>query len=989
MKYLGKFGLLVAVLLLVAVSAFGQGTTGSLTGTVTHNGAPLPGATITLSSPGLQGTRVGVSNVNGDFNFPALPPADYTVRFEMEGMATVTKTVRLGLAKTERVNAALQLSAVAEQITVTAQAPAVLETTEVQANYSSEMIENLPIARTVQGAVLLAPGVTGNVPGASAGAAGVVIGGGFAYDSLFLINGAVTNENVRGQTVNTFIEDAIQETSIFVGAVSAEYGRFTGGVVSAITKSGGNEFSGSFRDSFTNVSWDKTTPFGEDNEPSQTDETYELTFGGRIIRDRLWFFAAARDAETSAARFPFYQGTTIQIPASNTDERYEGKLTGQITPKHSIVASYLDRETTETPYCGFGCFEESTVDLNGRSNPETLEAAHYNGILTTNLLFEAGYSARVLDFVGGGTDYITQDPDDPRDLALGTVGWDYADSYAGWGAPVFCGICDKKRRENEYYNLKGTYFLSTTQAGTHNIVAGYENFAESRTENNYQSGSNFMIYTFGVSPEREADGTLRPIIVEGDEIVYTPVPILAIGSDFVTESLFVNDKWDLGAKWSFNLGFRYDKNDGEDSAGKPISKDSNISPRLGVIYDINGDGRFRANASYSKYVSKIAETVGGAGGGGNPWYVYYAYEGPQIGGIGTGMGSFDVLTALFTWFKDQGGLGAGHLIGHARVPGFNTRFDGDLNSPSVDEWTLGFGTQVGEKGFVRFDYIDREWDDFYVLQTQANDQVDVEVAPDTFLPFDVVATTNASAAHNLERTYKSVAVQASYRVSSRFNIAGNYTWSEAKGNTVGESFGLGPFGDQIASYREYKNFARHNPVGYLPNDQEHKARLWASYDQPLGAFGSLNFSVLERFDSGTPYSAVANVGTRPFVSNPGYASTPSGVAYYFSDRGEYRWDDVTATDIAVNYAFPIRKAEIFIQGELLNAFDESAQINGSTSVSVIDIDPDTDGRQTFNPFTETPVEGTHWRKAASFGQATNPGHYQLPLTYRFSAGVRF
>ncbi|MCM2317597.1 MAG: carboxypeptidase-like regulatory domain-containing protein, partial [Thermoanaerobaculia bacterium] len=126
MKVTQRFVFLVAVLLLVAGSAFGQGTTGSLNGTVTHEGAPLPGVTVTISSPGLQGTRVGVSNVNGDFNFPALPPGAYTVKFEMEGMATVTKTITVALGRTERVNALMQLSAVAEAITVTAAAPAVL-----------------------------------------------------------------------------------------------------------------------------------------------------------------------------------------------------------------------------------------------------------------------------------------------------------------------------------------------------------------------------------------------------------------------------------------------------------------------------------------------------------------------------------------------------------------------------------------------------------------------------------------------------------------------------------------------------------------------------------------------------------------------------------------------------------------------------------------------------------------------------------------------
>ena len=236
MKQKSRYRFIVVAFLLVAGGAIGQGTTGVLNGTVMHEGAPLPGVTITITSPALQGSRIAVSNVNGDYNFPALPPGDYAVKFEMEGMGTVTKTTKVGLGRTERVNGVMQLSAVAEAITVTAAAPAVLETTEVQSNYGSELVEDLPLARTIQGTVLLAPGVTSNGPGSTNANPVLVIGGGYAYDSLFLVNGAVTNENLRGQTDNLFIEDAIQETTVTVGSVSAEYGRFTGGVVSALTK---------------------------------------------------------------------------------------------------------------------------------------------------------------------------------------------------------------------------------------------------------------------------------------------------------------------------------------------------------------------------------------------------------------------------------------------------------------------------------------------------------------------------------------------------------------------------------------------------------------------------------------------------------------------------------------------------------------------------------------------------------------------------------
>jgi outer membrane receptor protein involved in Fe transport len=912
--------------------------------------------------------------VNGDYNFPALPPGQYTVKFEMEGMATVTQTTRVGLAGTQRVNSVLQLSAVAEAITVTAAAPAVLETTEVQANFEASMIEDLPMGRTVQATVQLAPGVTSNGPGGNA-----VVGGGYAYDTLYLVNGAVTNENVRGQTDNLYIEDAIQETSVIIGSVSAEYGRFTGGVVSAITKSGGNEFTGSFRDSLTNPKWTSVSDAGEPKAESSLDETYEATLGGRIVRDRLWFFGAGRYVENTVTGF----FTTSNVPRPSTvqtDERFEVKLTGQINPKHSLVGGYLSYEIDQTPHCSFGCWELSAMDLNGRQIPREMKTANYNGILTSNFLIEAGYSFRDLVFEDSGGDHVTSDFTDARDIALGS--WAYDISYGGmWGGVVFCGVCDPETRENEYYNLKGTYYLATPSLGTHNIVMGYENFAESRLANNHQSGSGMDIYVYsGIKPEGTPDA-LRPVISYGDLLLYTPIETLSEGSDFVTDSVFLNDKWDLNSNWSFNVGVRYDKNDGRDSSKNPISNDDNISPRLGVIYDIQGNGRFRVNASYSRYVSRIQETIGGGAGGGNPSYYLYLYTGDDIGGADTGMSSFDVLEATWTWLMEQGWstatptLDGGFPFLGAGIPGFNQRLDGTLKSPNVDEFTIGFGTQIGQKGFLRFDFIDKGWNDFYVSSTTPGDTV--TGVPGTL---DMVTTTNCSDC--LERTYQSFSIQGSYRFTDRLNLGGNYTWSEAKGNTVGETFGGGPGADGVLQYTEYSNYAQNRPVGFLPNDQEHKARIWLGYDLPLGAFGNLNFSVLERFDSGTPFSAAAVINTRDYVAcHPcGYETPDTTHTYFFSDRGEYRWDDLTATDLSINYEVPISRVNLFVQGELINAFNEQAVVTGATGVRQI---------AAFDPFTETPVEGTHWVKNSNFGQPLNRNSYQLARTYRVSVGLRF
>ncbi|HEY0372131.1 MAG TPA: TonB-dependent receptor, partial [Thermoanaerobaculia bacterium] len=816
-------------------------TLGNLTGTVTFDNAPLPGATVTISSPALQGTRSTTTDVNGNYNFSALPPGQYSVQFMMESMEQATVPARVTLGGTSRADATLRLTTVAESITVTAAAPAVLETTEVQTNIQADLVEDLPLGRTVQAAITLAPGVTTNGPGGA-----LVVGGGYAYDTLYVINGAVTNENLRGQTDDLFIEDAIQETTVMTGGISAEYGRFTGGVVSAITKSGGNEFSGSLRDSLTNPAWDETSDFGEAQQDSTINQTYEATLGGRIIRDRLWFFGAARKAELTLPGF-YINGGALQdacpscpsaFPRESTiqqDDRFEGKLTGQITPKHTLVGSYLTYKVNQTPHCAFGCWDENTIDVNGRDLPREMTTGHYNGIITNNFLVEAGYSTRSLKFEDSGGTHVTTDFTNARDIALGTWAYDYTVAGGAWGAPIFCAVCGTEARENEAWNLKGTYYLATKALGTHNIVAGYENFAETRFANNYQSGSNFDVYIYSTAPEYDADGTFRPIISAGDVLRWVPIETLSQGSDFITDSLYLNDKWDFNNRWSFNLGVRYDANDGHDSAGNKVSDDSNISPRLGATFDILGDGRFRANATYSKYVSRIQEGVGGALGGGNPSYYFYYYDGAQIGGAGSGLDSFDVLEGLFDWFLGIGGTqNIDHLFA-VTIPGLNTRIGGSLKSPNVDEYTLGLGSQIGRNGFLRVDYVDRTWNDFYTVTTAPGDQAPNPVLVGQFVDFKTTTNTN-----DIERTYQALQAQGSYRLFNRLNLGLSYTYSKARGNEIGETAGSGPVASAPFSYREYKAFAQNNPVGYLPNDQTHRARAWVSYDQGLGFLGNLN-----------------------------------------------------------------------------------------------------------------------------------------------------
>ncbi|MDQ3279873.1 MAG: TonB-dependent receptor [Acidobacteriota bacterium] len=1015
MKF-SRFLAVLAMLLLASVSVFAQSsTTGALTGTVTTDGAPLPGATVTVTSPQAQGSRTAVTDANGNYNIPGLPPGDYTVRVELQGLQTVTRNARVTLSGTARVDADLRVSAVTESITVTASAPATLETQEVQTNFDAELIENLPVARTLIGTVNLAPGVNQNGPGGA-----TTISGGFAYDSTFTVDGAVVNEVLRGQPQNLFIEDAIQETTVQTGAISAEFGRFTGGVVSAVTKSGGNEFTGSLRSSLNNPLWTAQGALNEPRPESKIVPVYEGTLGGYLLRDRLWFFTAGRyytlDTDASLGVTGANEAP-IAYTRGDEERRMEVKLTGQLTSRHTLAGTYFDisREQTNNP---FGTpYELKVIDAQ-RELPNTFLTFNYNGVLSDNLLVEALYAKQDFSFVGAGGDGPAP-PNRGTNISFSGIG------RAGY--PVFCGTCGDEERNNSNAKAKLSYFLSSKGLGTHNLSAGFETYEDMLMSNNHQSASDFSVITYGATKNdltRGANGELLVTIPGNGNslIIYWPILELSQGNSFRTRSLFVNDKWDLNQKLSFNIGARYDQNRGENQQGVAVADDDNISPRVGVTYDLFGNGRLRANASYSVYASKIANgNVGDASSGaGSPSILYWYYYGPDI----VKQNTDTALDTMFNWFNSIGGINNREegIFGGGGAAGVSTVIREPLESPQVSEFTVGLGGQLGNNGFLRVDYQSRDWSNFYTSYT--NKETGIVTDPLLGFQTEVGVVENSD---EFERKYRAVLLQGSYRLFNRVNLGGNYTWSTLKGNIEGETSGSGPVTAQGSrSFPELLGYANRFPIGYLAQDQRHKVRAWVSYDQPT-PFGAFNFSILQRFDSGTPYSAATSnlrivrggtgankCDTCPV--NPGYLNPPTTSTYYFSKRGEFRTDDLTATDVAINYNLPIGRVNLFAQGELLNAFNRQTLLTPITNVTIV---------RTVNAFTGTYVECTPnangtvktnaqciteinnpnvgiWKKAQDFGtKGTLPttggsllpggsaGSYQLPRTYRFSVGIRF
>jgi len=965
-------GLLGVLLLLMTQSAFAQ-TTANLTGMVTSDNAGIPGVTVTISSPNLQGTRTAVTDANGNYNFVALPPGDYSVKFEMDGMQTVTRTVRTSLAQTARVDASLAVARVSESLTVTAAAPAVVETTEIQTNLPQALIEKLPLSRTLVTTIDVAPGTTRTGPNNA-----VTISGAPSFENTFYVDGSVINEVLRGQPQNLFIEDALQETTVQSGAISAEFGRFTGGVVTAISKSGGNAFTGSLRDTLTNPSWTAQTPLKEPRPDSKLFNVYEGTAGGRLIRDRLWFFAAGRYRKRDSQQSLFRQPQAT-YPFTDTEKRLEGKLTAQITPKHSLVGSYVDVKDSQINNCFGNCYETTALD-SPRKLPNSFATLNYNGMISNNSAIEASYARQRFSFVGGGG-FPT------GDLATSSVIITNQGSIAGF--PPFCNSCGPpETRNNHNAKLMGNYFWAPKGVGTHNLTGGVETFADMLKSDNHQSASDYEIFTVR-EPKILADGTVAPVFPHfGAFVVWWPILEHSRGNQFTTNSAFVNDKWDLNNKFSFNLGVRYDRNSGENEAHAKVANDSLVSPRLGVIYDTFGNGRLRFNASYSVYTSKIANgNIGDAtSAAGQPSILYWIYGGPTIQGVN----SVQALRQIFSWFNSVGGTSNTDFLAGGGTAGISTQIPKRLRAPSVGEYTFGVGGNLTSNAFLRGDYQYRKFKDFYTnVTTQQTGHV---FDPLVGQQLDLSYLVNSN---DLHRTYQAVIVQGGWRALKRLNVGGNYTFSRLRGNSVGETAGSGPVptsGPQ--QYPEFQGFPQNNPVGNLPSDQRHKLRAWATYDLPFQRFGTFTIGALQRFDSGTPYSLVGSID--PVQSSDcrqcvdpaqfTYLNPPQNVNYFFSNRGQFHYDNITQTDFSLNYFLPVSQTQLFVEGQVLNALNRHGRISFNTDVNVL---------KAFNPFTETPVEGVNWAKGSDFGKAQNPttltsqGDYQLPRTYRVSVGVRF
>src|SRR5262245_40868228 len=224
------------------------------------SGAVIPGATITARNVSTGFTRIAVTEANGDYRLPSLPPGQYAVSAELTGFSTETRPdITLIIEQTATINFTLKPAALSETVTVTGESPIVdITKSDVSTAVSTQQIQDLPVAsRRWIDLAMLTPGTSQDNIRGQFYRGNVNVGAGTReYSNGFVVDGVNNTWAEMGEPRQNFAMDAIQEFKVSTSNYKAEYGLATGGLLTVVTKSGTNSLHGSgllfFRDKAIN-----------------------------------------------------------------------------------------------------------------------------------------------------------------------------------------------------------------------------------------------------------------------------------------------------------------------------------------------------------------------------------------------------------------------------------------------------------------------------------------------------------------------------------------------------------------------------------------------------------------------------------------------------------------------------------------------------------------------------------------------------------------
>ncbi|HEY6509618.1 MAG TPA: carboxypeptidase regulatory-like domain-containing protein [Vicinamibacterales bacterium] len=727
------------------------------------SGGVLPGVTVEASSPALiEKVRSAVTDGSGQFRLDTLVAGVYSVTYALPGFSTVKRDgVQVQTGVTLTLNAELRLGGLQETITVTGETPVVdvQNSTRVQQVLSDEVLASLPASRGYGNLLAVSSGIQSNGTQSGGTNPGMIFftsRGGRSNEGTVQIDGMNVGSAFNGGGVAGFGYDTVnaQEVQLTVAGGLGEADR-GGPQFNIVPKSGGNNFAGTF---FSNLagSWsqsnnvdDELRSFGIPS-PTKIIRNWDtsISVGGPIKRDRVWFYGTARTFGEytdiagrfgnlnagNPARWDYIADQSITSRTSNSRKSVAGRVTAQLSERNKVSASF-DKQfvcagstyTVEGEGCrvrgddwmgvyGFGTWSpESTMSQDGRDHVMQFS---YTAPVTNKLLLEAAASQFLSNWnPTAPAGALNQEPFIPVQ----------EQSIAG-GVPVPNMVYHGYAGLNNNYQTHNVWRASASYVtGAHSMKVGYQgayevtdifgDFADHGLQYRFLGGVPNQI-TQRITPWRQANRTRW-------------------------DAFYVQDQWTRN-RLTLQGALRYEKAwsffpeglnglQGDSRFGGPkrtlasaegVTGYQDVAPRMGLAYDVFGDGKTAIKANLAKYwqyaandgvyigtnpAATFAQTANRSWNDANRDFVpqcdlNVAAGGGECGGLSN---------AAFFGFRDTGSVAStATVVSPDLLSGWNVR-------PYDWQFAASVQQQVLPRMSVEFGYSRRSWGNFTFTDNRA------------------------------------------------------------------------------------------------------------------------------------------------------------------------------------------------------------------------------------------------------------------------------
>lgn len=613
----------IAMVAMPTVAVAQDYTNGTLSGRVQGtDGQPVSGATVTVRSTAQGVTRTATTDANGQFRVPLIPTGRYDVTVNASGFDSVSDQVSVTLGgqsafdvTVARTGAASADSTDLGDVIVTGVRPQ-LDFSRTATGITvdvDELVDQIPIGRNITAVTLLAPGA---IPGDTSFAVGssqlqapAALGGSGPAENAYFVNGLNITNFVNGLGGAPVPFEFYKTVEVKTGGYSAEFGRATGAVINAVTKSGTNEFTmelhgtwapDSLREDAPNTRATAQPLAGTVNQVSEFEEkTLTLELGGPIIRDRLFAYGivAYTDTESQTATGDSQVGPngTLFRNSFSTDPFYGVKVDGYITSDHRVEFTYFNTEQTRTQ--DSYQFNPITNTVGAYKNTQTLNqggdnwVARYTGNFTDWLTLSAAYGETTVDQQARTNLELESLVTDAR-TGQGNATRS-RQTAAATNVPFLA--------ERKFYRIDADVYFSAF--GDHHIRLGYDHEDTLLTQISYRNGPLAPNGGYNIT-YRTATATTGPRynIPVGSEYIERRIFQTGGGFEGANEAFYIQDSWDVNDRLNLQLGFRMDKFEIANPLGDTfISFDGEPAARLGFSFDPTGDSSQKFYGSYGRY----------------------------------------------------------------------------------------------------------------------------------------------------------------------------------------------------------------------------------------------------------------------------------------------------------------------------------------------------------------------------------------------------